>query len=298
MSDSDGYLDDMRWLSNIRDTDIDRLLDGGAPVDERLEGVARFLQDLGSVFPEEPTGDLESAHVAAMVEEARLADEGIPSSAGAAIGRKASSTPRSRGGWFAPRPGTTTGARRFTSVTALAMAGLLAFGGAAYAGVLPEPIQRAVSDAARSVGIAIPSPRLTHRSVVGDRSGRGARGADKGRRGASGVDKAAGAGKAVGTTETANGLGSVTTSTPAPRRADGTETAGAAKARRGTAGKRAAEKAKAVRPKRGHAATGSKVRKPPSKHKRSKETPPRNVTGQTPRNSKGTDETQLDSGKR
>jgi hypothetical protein len=49
------------------------------------------------------------------------------------------------------------------AIAAISTAGLLAFGGAAYAGVLPAPIQNAVAGAARSVGVQLPSPARANR---------------------------------------------------------------------------------------------------------------------------------------
>jgi hypothetical protein len=49
------------------------------------------------------------------------------------------------------------------AIAAISTAGLLAFGGAAYAGVLPAPIQNVVAGAARSVGVELPRPARANR---------------------------------------------------------------------------------------------------------------------------------------
>jgi hypothetical protein len=130
----------MRWLPNIPDTEIDRLLAGHKPEDSGLDGVAQFLQDVDSAFAETPTAEFETAHVAAM-----LAAASSPEPSAMLQAR--------RGHAFAFK---NLAAHKWASATALSLMGLLAFGGAAYAGVLPTPVQDATSDLVQHVGIKVP----------------------------------------------------------------------------------------------------------------------------------------------
>lgn len=152
MSDFDVLPDDMKWLANISDRDADRVLAGKGP-DGRadLEGVARFVDELSAAFPESSTEDLESAHVSAMMEAARVAAAAAAASVRVLPLADPDVGPMDRlRAALAPRGMRIALASGFVA---------LALGGTAYAGVLPAPVQRAVAKAVRVVGIEIPSPQ-------------------------------------------------------------------------------------------------------------------------------------------
>jgi hypothetical protein len=161
MSDYDVSPSEMRRLGNISDSELDAMRDGHAPNDDQsMQGVARFVQDLGTAFPERSTADLEDAHIAAMMQVVHLmADNGEPVAKPAS---KASGPEDQASGLPKPWRETimnrikTVFATRAAKVTAAAVAMLLALSGVAVAGVLPDPIQHTVADAANAVGINLP----------------------------------------------------------------------------------------------------------------------------------------------
>jgi hypothetical protein len=156
----------MKWFANIPDAECDRLLKGQAPDDSGLGDVAEFLADLGSVYPDEPTAPYEAMHVASMLEAVSvLAENGGATEVSATTGREVRPARQGRAPVFAR-----LGAHKWASATALSVAALLAFSGAAHAGVLPAPIQRATADFVRQVGITIPAPQdATRANPVGPR---------------------------------------------------------------------------------------------------------------------------------
>jgi hypothetical protein len=97
-----------------------------------------------SAFAETPTAEFETAQVAAMLAAASSLEPSAMSQA-------------RRGHVFAFK---NLAAHKWASAAALSLMGLLAFGGAAYAGVLPTPVQDATSELVQQVGIEIPK---THR---------------------------------------------------------------------------------------------------------------------------------------
>ena len=150
----------MSWPSDISDDEIDRLLAGHKPEDGRLDGVAQLLQGVGRAYPEESTAALEATHVAAMLETAKfLAENG--ESAEKSLDPALAFQARS-GHIFAFK---NLAAHKWASAAVLSGAGLLAFGGAAYAGVLPAPVQEATSDLVQQVGISIPKPHDSKQAV-------------------------------------------------------------------------------------------------------------------------------------
>jgi hypothetical protein len=154
----------MRRFPDTDDTRIERLFDGRVPFDDAdLGQVARFLGGLGDALPQEQTSELETVHLAAMAEAVRLLPADARSDA-------------SRTSWRGPaeRQSFKTAFARGWAIAAVALAGVLAFGGAAYAGVLPAPLQHAVATAIQSAGIHIPDPGETVPSGIDTMPGSGA----------------------------------------------------------------------------------------------------------------------------
>ena len=152
----------MRSLTNIPDATVDRLLDGQEPADSRLEGVAEFLQDLRSAYPEESTTALEAAHLGAMLEAAQLlAEKHAPA-------EQSLESALAWQQWLA-RALSFRGlaAHKWAAAGALSVLGVMAFGGAAYAGLLPAPIQSAASAFVGQVGITIPAPHTRSQVTPG-----------------------------------------------------------------------------------------------------------------------------------
>jgi hypothetical protein len=152
MSSFDVSPDEMGTDPQAADDAIDRMLAGGAPVDDEWRDVALFVEELQEAVPSSGLAS-KDLHVAAMVETARLrADNGDPVarpvSNAAAPAPQASGLPKQRRKhmkWIVAK------------VVAPIAAVLTVFGGMAYAGALPHTVQKAVSTAAGTVGIDLPS---------------------------------------------------------------------------------------------------------------------------------------------
>jgi hypothetical protein len=154
----------MKRFPNTDDARIERLFDGRVPADDAdLGPVAGFLAEVDRALPEQQTGALEASHVTAMIEAAGIVEvDRRPGVSG--LGR--------------PAPKTVF-ARRWAIATAAAAA-LLAFSGAAYAGVLPAPLQHAVATAVQAVGIELPNPGEAEAPHIDPVPGVGALGAGNG----------------------------------------------------------------------------------------------------------------------
>jgi hypothetical protein len=93
---------------------------------------------------EAPPASVEAGHLSGIFEEARLRHPPAP----------ARQIPAQHG-----RPRLRSPLRRLAArarIAAVGLAALAAFGGAAYAGALPGPVQGKVADIARSVGLSLP----------------------------------------------------------------------------------------------------------------------------------------------
>lgn len=150
--------DEMKKLTNITESELDAMRSGQvAYSDPRLGAIAEFVNDIGDAFPEPSTTGCEEAHVAAMLHAAHLmADKGEPvarpvSKANGPV-IQASGLPKPRRENLLHRVFATKGAAVVGCVTAL----ILAFSGVAMAGALPRPVQNAVADAVRVVGVDLP----------------------------------------------------------------------------------------------------------------------------------------------
>jgi hypothetical protein len=144
---------EMKSFDDMSEQDVARLLSGSVPEGQaELDGVASFFAQAALTYPEPSTDAFESADVAAMLDTARAQ----------ASARVANGTAADRDAELAGAPwGTIVRgffARTSARVAAVAVAVAIIFGGTAYAGILPAPLQTAVAGAARAVGISLPDP--------------------------------------------------------------------------------------------------------------------------------------------
>jgi hypothetical protein len=144
LSDIGAHEDDMRFFSRLSDRDTDAILAGNAPAgDDELQELAAFFHDVRVSLAEPPSTAIATTHLAAIAEAAR---------ASALPGSEAQTTPEPRQRRL--RNPLTLPARLAAAAAGLAL--LAAFGGAAYAGRLPDPVQDKVADLARNVGLSLP----------------------------------------------------------------------------------------------------------------------------------------------
>jgi hypothetical protein len=142
----------MKRFSDTDDADFERLLRQRSAENDASphDAVTGFFSAIDDAYPEEPTSALEERHVAAMMGTARAMEASVEANkliAEAASASKARSRLIAR---FA--------AHGWSSVAGIALLLVFAYGGAAYAGVLPDPIQQATSDLAARIGVHIPTP--------------------------------------------------------------------------------------------------------------------------------------------
>jgi hypothetical protein len=150
VSDFDAYEEDVGRLSSLSDHEIDRVLTGRAlGADGALEEIAAFLEDVRPYFQEPPNDVTAAQHLAAIGQATRALSDGT----GVAV--HGFSADRARSQRARSRSRSTLGRRKLL-VLAAALGVLLAFGGAAYAGALPGPVQGAVSDLVGNVGVSVP----------------------------------------------------------------------------------------------------------------------------------------------
>ena len=151
----------MRDPRSLSDQDLDRLLagkapSGGDPVDRELTA---FVRDVRTAFLAQPAAETERRHLAAALEVSRLTagrgDPGVrPASKAPKPGQQASGLPK----WRRRTVLSSLFASLFAKIAGVAIAAAAATGGLAAAGALPAPAQQAVSHAASTVGIHVPSP--------------------------------------------------------------------------------------------------------------------------------------------
>ena len=147
MSDHGAYEGEMGRFSRFSDRDLDALMAGKTPAGRgELDDLAAFLRDAAVVFEEAPDGGIESRHLAAIVQSARLLAEhdGLATEPTAA-GEPARS-PRRK---FMSR-------KLLVPVAVGVLLALSVFGGVAYAGALPGPIQGPVADVVDNLGVSLP----------------------------------------------------------------------------------------------------------------------------------------------
>jgi hypothetical protein len=144
------------------DRDIDRLLAGNAPQgDPDLAQLAQVLGAMGDAYPEPSTEALAASHLAAMMETAHLLAENgelatRPASQADGPASRASGLPKLRRLTLKD-----IWAKKGARVATITLAAVLALGGTAFAGVLPQPVQNIVSTAAGTVGISLPAGSVT-----------------------------------------------------------------------------------------------------------------------------------------
>jgi hypothetical protein len=151
LSDFGAYENEMDTIAKLSERELDLLLAGKGPSDNASpEELAAFFSEAADVLLETP-GEATSARHLAAIAAAAHAKFSQPSVSPARANREApSSRPRSKLVFRNP----------FSSLAAkLALAGVLvlaAFGGTAYAGVLPDPVQGTVSNVADTIGVSLP----------------------------------------------------------------------------------------------------------------------------------------------
>jgi hypothetical protein len=152
LSDYDAYPDDMERISRLSDGEIDGILAGQAPSEDTdLEELAAFMLDVGWLFRESSTEETAARHLAAIAEAVRL----LPEDAGGVTPRRGSSSVRERSGHARFRLRSKPMRAKLLVATASLLL-LLAFGGAAFAGALPGPVQGTVADVVGNVGVTLP----------------------------------------------------------------------------------------------------------------------------------------------
>lgn len=139
---------------NLSDGDFDKVIAGKAASGPEAAELARVMRQLNSAYVSPIPKGTESRHLAAITQANRARRTGASTGAGfAAI--------------LEPFRSFGAGMRRYgmvlsgsTAVWAVVVAMFLvtATGGLAAAGVLPEPLQAAVSQAAENVGLTVPRP--------------------------------------------------------------------------------------------------------------------------------------------
>ena len=171
----------MRFYSKLTERELDRILAGKAATSDDFADVAAFLRELRSL-EEPPSPSVEGRHLAAIFAEALRRPSFGPGH----------QIPVPRGRRLA-NPFRRLAARAM--VAAVGLTALAAFGGAAYAGVLPRPIQVEVAHILRHVGIHVPgnshhspapiphTPRVTPPAGNPPQPGQGSSGQGAGTRG-------------------------------------------------------------------------------------------------------------------
>jgi hypothetical protein len=132
-------------FDKLTDQEINRLIAGKAPSGTGdLEELATFVGDVKDAFQEAPSAATAAAHLAAITDAARLADQDERGPATPHLGRN----PNVRNPFGRLRA-------RLAIIGAAALM-LGAFGGVAHAGALPGPVQGTISDLAGNLGIDVP----------------------------------------------------------------------------------------------------------------------------------------------
>lgn len=133
----------MRSLAKLSERELDGILAGKSNGGE-LDDVASFIREMRLGLNEALPARVQESHLASIVAEARRVARSTP--------ERSVQTPRST-----PRlrnPFRRLAAR--ATITTVSLTTLTAFGGAAYAGALPDRLQGPVAEIAHKVGISLP----------------------------------------------------------------------------------------------------------------------------------------------
>ncbi len=138
----------MKPFSRLNDSELDQLLTGRLTADGgELDDLAAFLRELTHTFRAVPDAATEARHVHAIMDAVRTA---APVEAAQARETAARATPA----WRRRQRTARRPLARRVALAAVLSLGL--FCGVAYAGALPRPVQGAVADVARNVGVSLP----------------------------------------------------------------------------------------------------------------------------------------------
>jgi hypothetical protein len=127
------YADEMESIRIISDREVEALLAGHPSVDGALDELGAFLRSVRTTFVQQPSPELERAHLAAMAEAFQMVE------------------PRRK------KMLSTVLASVWMKVAAAVASAVVATGGLAAANALPGPAQDAVASVADHVGINLPS---------------------------------------------------------------------------------------------------------------------------------------------
>jgi hypothetical protein len=148
----------MRFSMKLSERELDGIL-AGRLTNGEFDDVALFFRELRNSFGEAPSHAVEAHHLAGIFEEALHLQPSVHK------------LPTLRGTRRLRNPFRRLAAR--ATIAAVGLAALAAFSGAAYAGVLPRPVQDTVAHVAHHLGLALPETTTHHPSQPreGDNSG-------------------------------------------------------------------------------------------------------------------------------
>jgi hypothetical protein len=157
----------MRPSKKISPNDLDRLFAGrGASPGGELDDISGLVHKVQSRYLSEIDPDLETSHLAALMQVVNLTDKGDlaarPASKVDGPARQASGLPKGRRRFVLESFLATVSAKLALGGVAVAMA---ATGGLAASGNLPDRAQTAISQAVDNVGIDIPSGETAQRAA-------------------------------------------------------------------------------------------------------------------------------------
>ncbi|CAN5785766.1 hypothetical protein BH23ACT12_BH23ACT12_10910 [soil metagenome] len=152
------YLIEMKPFGKFSDQDLDRLFSGRAPAGSSgLDDVSRLVQKVQSHYLTDVEPELETSHLAALMQLVNLTDKGDlavrPASKVNGPARQASGLPKRRRRFVLESLLATFASKLALGSVAVALA---ATGGLAGTGNLPDRAQTAISQAVDNVGINIP----------------------------------------------------------------------------------------------------------------------------------------------
>jgi hypothetical protein len=139
----------MRIFTKLSERELDCVLAGKATGGE-FDDVAGFFREMRIGLDETPSPSVEARHLAGIFEEVLHLQSSAPDR----------QFPRLRGMQRLRNPFRRLAAR--ATIAAIGLAALTAFGGAAYAGALPAPVQGEIAHLARHIGLSLPG--INHHS--------------------------------------------------------------------------------------------------------------------------------------